>query len=90
MDLDEYHRSRCCDNHDLHHLREPSECWTCREVIRDSMHCLAHNLVIAGALCAAFWQGHEQREHEQLYSNHGYRTDEGWRPGCGRAAKGRE
>jgi hypothetical protein len=43
---------------------------------------LASNLAVAGGLCEAFDQGYEQREHEHLYSNHGYRTDQDWRPGC--------
>jgi hypothetical protein len=42
---------------------------------------LSYNIGIAAMLCAAFWQGHEQREHEQLYSNHGYRECDDWYPG---------
>ncbi len=42
---------------------------------------LARNLRDAGGLCAAFWQGHEQREHERLYSDHGYRECDDWYPG---------
>jgi hypothetical protein len=49
---------------------------------RAAMACLASNLAIAGGLCEAFDQGYEQREHEHLYSNHGYRTEQDWRPGC--------
>lgn len=40
------------------------------------------------ALCEAFELGYEQNEHERLYSNHGYRTEQDWRPGCGRTAGG--
>lgn len=51
------------------------------------MRTLAANLAIGAALCEAFNQGHEQAQHEQIYSNHGYRTDQDWRPGCQRSAR---
>lgn len=47
-----------------------------------TLRTLATNLAVAGGLCAAFWEGWEQREHHDLYSKHGYRTDQDWRPGC--------
>jgi hypothetical protein len=64
--------------------------FSCAESMSFAFDNLARNLRDAAALCAAFWQGHEQREHEQLYSNHGYRTDQDWAPGCGRPVKGGE
>jgi hypothetical protein len=60
----------------------PSDAEVC-EVMLDT---LAANLATVAALCASFSLGHAQHEHEQLYSNHGYRTEQGWRPGCGKAA----
>jgi hypothetical protein len=48
---------------------------------------LAHNLAWAASLCEAFWQGWEEREHHDLYSSHGYRTEQDWRPGCQRPAR---
>jgi hypothetical protein len=53
--------------------------------MHERLECLAANLRIAGALCAAYWEGWEQHEHHQLYSAHGYRTDSQWMPGCGRS-----
>lgn len=47
---------------------------------------LAFNLGIAAGLCMTFWEGWEQREHHDLYSAHGYRTEQDWRPGCGKRA----
>ena len=60
--------------------------YNCTEQIKASLRTLASNLAAAGALCEAFAQGYDQHEHEQLYSNHGYRTDGDWRPGCQRPA----
>ena len=49
--------------------------------LRDQMlDRLGANLAAAGALCAAYWEGWEQREHHDLYGQHGYRVDEGWQP----------
>jgi hypothetical protein len=58
--------------------------------IEQRLDCLARNLSIAAALVESFDLGYEQHEHEQLYSNHGYRTDQDWRPGCLRAVAGWE
>ncbi len=53
---------------------------------RQRLHNLASNLSVAAGLCEAFDLGYEQHSHEQLYSNHGYRKDQDWSPGCGRQA----
>jgi len=50
------------------------------------MPVLAHNPATAGALCQAFDDGWEEREHWDLYAKHGYRTEQAWAPGCGKAA----
>ena len=55
--------------------------YNCRIAIEVSLDTLAANLRVAGALCESFAMGHEQAEHEQLYSNHGYRKSGDWRPG---------
>lgn len=49
--------------------------------MRERLEALASNLATAAGLCAAFEQGYEQREHERLYSDHGYRMEQDWRPG---------
>jgi hypothetical protein len=51
---------------------------------------LAACLREAAGLEVAFSLGYEQREHERLYSDHGYRKEQDWRPGCGRALAGWE
>lgn len=63
-------------------------CVWCRDGIVEAARILARNLRDAGALCAAFWEGWDQREHHDLYSAHGYRTEQNWRPGCGRPTPG--
>ena len=55
-----------------------------RDAMKRRLHALASNLRVAAGLCEAFELGREQREHERLYSDHGYRTDLDWRPGCGK------
>ena len=46
------------------------------EHVKRRLDTLAHNLAVAGGLCAAYWQGikHIRGQH--------------WRPGCGRDAPG--
>ena len=71
------------------------------EAIRDRLHerlarvdrgerlnNLVTRIVFAAACCESFDAGYAQAEHERLYSNHGYRKDQDWRPGCGRVASG--
>jgi hypothetical protein len=51
---------------------------------------LASCLRQAAGLCAAFEEGWWQHDHHQMYSSHGYRSEQDWRPGCGRAVEGWE
>lgn len=44
--------------------------------------CLAHNLAMAGALCASFRLGFDARMRAML----GLPADEDWKPGCQRVA----
>lgn len=47
---------------------------------------LAHNLAIGAALCEAHEIALNEAEGHRLYHEHGYRSVECWRPGCGKAA----
>lgn len=57
-----------------------------RKAYELSLSNLAANIATAGGLCEAFELGHSQANHEEMFSRHGYRCDEDWRPGCQRSA----
>jgi hypothetical protein len=74
--------------HDCNFHDELRLCINARCPLHRAMRTLAANLASCAALCEAFELGYEQNEHERLYSNHGYRTEQDWRPGCQRPVPG--
>lgn len=71
---------------------DPDWCMECGGVgcdwlDRSALFTLAHNLAVAGALCAAFDLG---GPHRSWVSDRidGYEYDEPWHPGCNRPAGG--
>lgn len=64
------------------------ECGSSGEVASDLgwLVTLLHNLAIGAALCEAHDIALDEAESHRLYHEHGYRLDECWVPGCGKAS----